>query len=65
MRPSLEQQRLFAEFKARRDKVAEKLAIEPTLIASKAVMESLAENPEAGFDSLLPWQRNFLENGDI
>jgi ribonuclease D len=65
VRPSLEQQRLFAEFKARRDKAAEKLEIDPTLIASKAVMEALAENPEEGLSNLLPWQRGFLENGSL
>lgn len=64
LRPTLDQQRLFSEFKARRDKAAEKLEIDPTLIASKAVMEALAENPEEALNNLLPWQRGFLENRD-
>lgn len=60
-RPSLEQQRLFAEFKACRDKAAEALEIDPTLIASKAVLEALAESPQVALESLLPWQRALLE----
>jgi len=60
-RPSLEQQRLFNEFKVCRDKAAEALNIDPTLIASKAVLEVLAENPQTGMETLLPWQRALLE----
>ena len=62
VRPTLEQQRLFNEFKACRDKAAEALSIDPTLIASKAVIESLAEDPQVGLENLLPWQRALLES---
>ena len=61
VRPTLEHQRLFTEFKKCRDKAAEDLDIDPTLIASKAVIEGLAENPQAGLEALLPWQRALLE----
>ena len=60
-RPTLEQQRLFAEYKARRDKAAESLNIDPTLIAPKAVLEALSEDPKGVIQSLLPWQRALLE----
>jgi len=65
VRPTLEQQKLFNEFKACRDKAAEALNIDPTLIASKAVIESLAENPQVGLENLLPWQRALLEGVPI
>jgi ribonuclease D len=61
LRPTVEQQRLFSEFKVCRDKAAESLGIDPTLIASKAVIEALAEDPQTVLEALLPWQRALLE----
>ncbi len=60
VRPTADQLRIFSEFKARRDKAAEALNLDPTLIASKAVIEALSENPESTLESLLPWQRALL-----
>ncbi len=59
-RPTPEQERLFAEFKARRDRSAADHQIECSLIAPKSVLEALAADVEGTLPSLLPWQRMLL-----
>jgi ribonuclease D len=60
LRPTPEQERLFSRLKARRDAAATALKLEPSLIAPKSVLESLAADPESASVKLLPWQREIL-----
>ena len=60
LRPTPEMERRFNDFKARRDHAAGAHRIEPSLIASKVVLESLAADTEATLCKLLPWQRMLL-----
>ncbi len=55
-----EVRRRLDELRARRDKVAEELAIHPTLIANKAELTGLAERPEAQAAAMMSWQRSLL-----
>ncbi len=55
-----EQERRFAELKKVRDHAAALHEIEPSLIAPKLTLESLANDPEATLPRLLPWQRELL-----
>ena len=59
-RPTPDQERRFTEFKVRRDRAATEHNIEPSLIAPKSVLESLAADTEATLTRLLPWQRMLL-----
>lgn len=59
-RPTPEMERRFDDFKARRDRAAAEYSIDPSLIASKSVLESLAAETEATLERLLPWQRMLL-----
>lgn len=60
VRPTPEMERRFDDFKKRRDRAATDHCIEPSLIASKSVLEALAADPEGTFEKLLPWQRMLL-----
>lgn len=60
IRPTPEMERRFNDFKARRDRAATVHNIEPSLIASKTVLETLAAETEATLPKLLPWQRMLL-----
>lgn len=53
----------FEKLKATRDGKAEKLDIDPTLIASKATMLSLAQQKEKTVKQLMKWQRQVLDLG--
>ena len=59
-RPSPDQEKRFADFKIRRDRAATEHAIEPSLIASKSTLETLAGDPDGVAPRLLPWQRMLL-----
>lgn len=48
------------QIRKRRDRLAAKLTIEPSFIASKATMIALARNEPGAWDGLLPWQRDLL-----
>ena len=50
----------FRLFRDRRDKSAAQYALDPTLIAPKATLESLARQDPEAVESLLPWQRDAL-----
>lgn len=50
----------FRDFRDRRDKSAAEYALDPTLIAPKATLESLARQEPEAIESLLPWQRSAL-----
>ena len=45
---------------ARRNAIAEKLALEPSLIATRSQIESIATNEDKGLCQLMNWQRNLL-----
>ncbi|MDD5349998.1 MAG: HRDC domain-containing protein [Chthoniobacteraceae bacterium] len=59
-RPTPEMERRFADFKTRRDHAATVHRIEPSLIAPKSMLETLAADTEATLEKLLPWQRLLL-----
>ena len=48
------------DLRRRRDAAAERLALDPSLIASKADLSQLAVDPRAGEGGVLPWQRQLL-----
>ena len=48
--------------KADRDKLATKLSIEPTLIATRAQLAQIAHHPQKLDEILLPWQADILRN---
>jgi len=50
--------RLFEQLRERRDKIAQELAIDPALIASRLTLMSVAQKNGA---RLLPWQRQLLQ----
>lgn len=58
--PSIGEQRRFLELREHRDRVAAALAIDPTLIASRATLMDLATRPEAASE-LMTWQLNLME----
>jgi ribonuclease D len=45
-----------------RDRVAQQLNLDPTLIANRAQLSQIAREPEHLDDILLPWQANLLRN---
>lgn len=45
-----------------RDRVAKKLAIEPTLIANRSQLAQIARHPKRIAEILLPWQANLLKH---
>lgn len=59
-RPTPEMEKAFNDFKLRRDHAAAHHRIDPSLIASKSVLESLAAETDATLERLLPWQRMLL-----
>ena len=60
-RPSKEETERFEKLQAHRDSVASQLEIDPTIIASKATLSSLAQNWEQNSQLLMPWQKQILE----
>jgi ribonuclease D len=60
-RPDFQAMRRAAAIKAVRDAHAKELGIDPSLIASRATIESLARDREATLPSVLPWQRKLLQ----
>ncbi|MBQ3142943.1 MAG: hypothetical protein IJB89_00320 [Akkermansia sp.] len=50
----------LAHWSAQRDALAEELNLEGSLIASRAQLESIANNEEKGFARLMSWQRSLL-----
>lgn len=59
-RPTEAERRRFDEIARRRDRHAEKLGIDPTLIASRAMIVDLAHSWEAHASLLMSWQRELL-----
>lgn len=61
LRTTQEQEARFKELRKRRDEIATKLALDPTLIAPKATLEQLSRGEAQALESLLPWQTQCLE----
>lgn len=59
-RPSREEEERFKQFKARRDAAATELQLDPSLIAPKAMLESLGSEPAETAARMMPWQREIL-----
>jgi ribonuclease D len=51
---------LYKELRRRRDRKAEQLGIDPSLIASRSSLEKLARSSKRSPGDLLPWQRALL-----
>jgi len=60
-RPSEAERRRFNELQKRRDHHAHQLDIDPTLIASRAMLGALAEDRAAHESELMNWQRELLK----
>lgn len=61
-RPCNEACRRFEQLREKRDHIAQQLKLDPTLIASRATLMSVATNNGT---PLLPWQRELLESHDL
>lgn len=59
-RPTPEQENRFQSLKTKRDQVAEKIDLDPSLIAPRAILEAVAADESAAGLKLLPWQRDLL-----
>lgn len=60
-RPSQAEKRRFEELRKKRDEVALKVEIDPTLIASRAMLGLLAHDWNRHAPELMKWQRGLLE----
>lgn len=60
LRTTQEQEARFRQLRNQRDAAAERLELDPTLIAPKGTLEQLSRREPQSFDSLLPWQRECL-----
>jgi ribonuclease D len=60
LRTTQEQEARFKELRKRRDEIASKLSLDPTLIAPKATLEQLSRGESQAVESLLPWQTECL-----
>jgi len=56
-RPTRTEEERFRALKTKRDAAATELKLDPSLIASKSVLENLASNGEETVARMLPWQR--------
>ena len=59
-RPTREDEERVGVWKKKRDEVASRLAMDPALIAPRAVLEALVADPEEGRSRLMPWQAGLL-----
>jgi ribonuclease D len=59
-RPTEAERKRFLELQKRRDNHAEKLGIDPTLIASRGTLSDLGRNWEKYSAELMNWQRELL-----
>ncbi len=55
------QEKRFAVLREHRDKVGAKLDLDPSLLASRTVLEALSMDDAEALERLLPWQRELLE----
>lgn len=61
-RPTEQEFRRFRELEQRRDRRAQELGMDPTLIASKATLGELAQAWETAAAELMTWQRELLQD---
>ncbi|HMJ04799.1 MAG TPA: HRDC domain-containing protein [Chthoniobacterales bacterium] len=61
VRPTQEMERLAEELRRRRDVKAEALGLDPSFIAPRATVDSIAVNGEQSATLLVRWQRELLE----
>ncbi len=59
-RPTLAETRRFQELSKRRDQVAQRLQLDPTLIASRATLAMLAHDWDRHSKEMMRWQRQLL-----
>ena len=59
-RPTREEEERCKQLKTKRDAVAAELKLDPSLIAPKATLESLASQPAETAARMMPWQRELL-----
>jgi ribonuclease D len=59
-RPTAETMRRTDELRRRRDKSAEELGLEPSFIAARSALETIAANETRATLLLVPWQRELL-----
>ncbi|EDY17864.1 3'-5' exonuclease [Chthoniobacter flavus Ellin428] len=59
-RPTRDEEARFRELKTKRDAAAAELKLDPSLIAPKSMLESLAANGAEATARMLPWQRATL-----
>jgi ribonuclease D len=60
LRTTQEQESRFKDLRNRRDEAAERLGLDPTLIAPKGTLEQLSRKEPQALESILPWQRECL-----
>ncbi len=60
LRSTQEHESRFRQLRKHRDAEAERLQLDPTLIAAKATLEQLSREEPQAFEALLPWQRTCL-----
>ena len=60
-RPTQETERLAENLRRRRDVVAEQLGLDPSFIAPRATVESIAADEARSAVLLVPWQRELLQ----
>ena len=61
VRPTQDMERAAENLRRRRDDVAEKLGLDPSFIAPRATVESIAADQTQSETLLVPWQRDLLE----
>jgi ribonuclease D len=61
-RPTEAEKLRFRQLEQRRDRLAKELGIDPTVIASRAVLLALARDWEQSRQELMSWQLNLLES---
>jgi ribonuclease D len=59
-RPTEAERKRFMELQKRRDEQAQKLGIDPTLIASRGTLADLARHWDKYSKELMNWQRDLL-----
>jgi ribonuclease D len=60
LRSTGEQERRFEQLRLKRDQLATTLALDPSVVASRSVLEKVAREPEAVETVLMRWQRELL-----
>ena len=61
VRPTQESERAAEDLRRRRDVAAEQLGLDPSFIAPRATMESIAMDETRSSTLLVPWQRDLLQ----